>query len=157
MQTTPDPPPARRAKFATVSVGLLSALLLAGCSAAAAPQGGAGQAGEQAVQVSLGQCAASQRAIAQAIHQNNTAVILRSLEEGRLMCAAAAADIRKSPSARIDSAAEAAALDQMSGGLQQVIAGLHAMEQNPKQGSATIDAGMQVYVDGVARLKRANS
>jgi hypothetical protein len=137
------------------TVAVLSALFVAGCSAAATPQGASDQSGRLAVRASLGQCASNQSAIAQALHQNNAQATLQALEQGRITCAAAAADIRKSPIGGIDSAA-ADALDQMSDGLRQVVAGLHATGQNRAQGEAMVDAGMRLYMDAAARLKRAN-
>jgi len=156
IQPAPDPPCRRGARAVAATVAVLSALFVAGCSAAATPQGASDQSGRLAVRASLGQCASNQSAIAQALHQNNAQATLQALEQGRITCAAAAADIRKSPIGGIDSAAAADALDQMSDGLRQVVAGLHATGQNRAQGEAMVDAGMRLYMDAAARLKRAN-
>jgi hypothetical protein len=147
-------------KAVLVATGL-AALACAGCS----PSGGGVSSAEAStgatdtsgVVALLTECEGSQRAVTTALEGSDRDVTLQALGEAHSTCTAAATKLRETPipSATVDSAEAANAIDQMTRGLDKVQTAVTIMDSSPARAKRIAHAGLLDYLRGSQRLKSA--
>lgn len=139
----------------------LAAAGCAGCSpsggAVSSAQASTGGTDTSGIVALLTECEGSQRAVTMALEGSDREVTLQTLDEAHRTCTAAAAKLRETPlpTATVDSADAASAIDQMTRGLDKVRTAVTIMDSSPARAKRIAHAGLLDYLHGSQRLKRA--